>query len=248
MKLLSKFILLFINRQHRLTGNFCIMQKLLIAILSSATFITLGILDINKVEAASIINGIGLDNPLDNPTQTITFEEIDLPIGTEITTQYSGLGVTFSNLFLSTPVRRRPVNFNLHHRILSNFDATLSGPFGPFSINFLQQQTAVEFTLLTNTGISTFTALLNGVVIETFDARTILDGRRYGFSGILFDEIRVNPGGSNLAAGIDDLQLSSPTFTSVPETSSVLGLLSMGALSIGFCHKRRQKTTSNLSR
>jgi hypothetical protein len=220
------------------------MQKLLIAILSSATFITLGILDINKVEAASIINGTGLDNP----TQTITFEEIDLPIGTEITTQYSGLGVTFSNLFLSTPVRRRPVNFNLHHRILSNFDATISGPFSPFSINFLQEQTAVEFTLLTNTGISTFTALLNGVVVETFDARTILDGRRYGFSGILFDEIQVNPGGSNTAASIDNLQLSPLTSTSVPETSSVLGLLSMGALSIGFCHKRRQKTTSNLSR
>ena len=222
------------------------MQKLLIAILSSATFITLGILDINKVEAASIINGFGLNNP----TQTITFDEIDFPIGTEITTQYSGLGVTFSNLFLSTPVRRRPVNFNLHHRILSNFDATLSGPFGPFSINFLQEQTAVEFTLLTNTGISTFTALLNGVVIETFNAETQLEltDNFYGFSGILFDEIQVNPGGSNTAAGIDNLQLSPLTSTSVPETSSVLGLLSMGALSIGFCHKRRQKTTSNLSR
>jgi hypothetical protein len=104
--------------------------------LSSATFITLGILDINKVEAASIINGTGLDNP----TQTITFEEIDLPIGTEITTQYSGLGVTFSNLFLSTPVRRRPVNFNLHHRILSNFDATISGPFSPFQSIFYRSK------------------------------------------------------------------------------------------------------------
>jgi hypothetical protein len=219
------------------------MQKLLIAILSSVTFITLGTLDINKVEAASITNGFGLDNP----TQTITFDEIDFPIGTEITTQYSGLGVTFSNLFLYT---ERQGSFNLNDNILSNFDVTLSGPFGPFSINFLQQQTAAAFALITNPGISTFTALLNGVVIETFNAETQLEltDNFYGFSGILFDEIQVNPGGSNTAAGIDNLQLSPLTSTSVPETSSVLGLLSMGALSIGFCHKRRQKTTSNLSR
>lgn len=219
------------------------MQKLLIPILSSATFITLGTLDINKVEAASIINGFGLNNP----TQTITFDEIDFPIGTEITTQYSGLGVTFSNLFVYT---EREGSFNLNDNILSNFDITLSGPYGPFSINFLQQQTAVAFALITNEGISTFTALLNGVVIETFNAETQLEltDNFYGFSGILFDEIQVNPGGSNTAAGIDNLQLSPLTSTSVPETSSVLGLLSMGALSIGFCHKRRQKTTSNLSR
>jgi hypothetical protein len=219
------------------------MQKLLIAILSSATFITLGTLDINKVEAASIINGFGLNNP----TQTITFDEIDFPIGTEITTQYSGLGVTFSNLFVYT---EREGSFNLNDNILSNFDITLSGPYGPFSINFLQQQTAVAFALITNEGISTFTALLNGVVIETFNAETQLEltDNFYGFSGILFDEIQVNPGGSNTAAGIDNLQLSPLTSTSVPETSSLLGLLSMGALSIGFCHKRRQKTTSNLSR
>jgi hypothetical protein len=196
------------------------------------------------VEAAPIINGFGLDNP----TETITFNGTDFPIGTEITTQYSGLGVNFSNLFVdyaALQTRQR----NSTDKVLSNFDVTRSGPFGPFSINFLQQQTDVAFLLRTNLGISTFTALLNGVVIETFNAETVLlITKFYGFSGILFDEIQVNPGGSNTAAGIDNLQLSPLTSTSVPETSSVLGLLSMGALSIGFCHKRRQKTTSNLSR
>ena len=185
-------------------------------------------------QAASLTNTTGLTNP----TQTINFNEVSLGEGEKVTDQFSSLGVSFTNLYNTTLYNG---SFpNIGGNSLGNFPDPY-GTFieGPFSIKFNTNQSAAAFAMVSNPGTSIFTALLNGAVVETFNAVTEYSGNFYGFTDILFDEILVNPAQETNGAGlIDNLQtVAAP----VPEPASTLGLLTLGAMGAGSMLKRKQQ-------
>lgn len=202
--------------------NGSIVSGLVIATLLSITSL--------NVAATPIINNTGIASP----ARTISFSESTFPTGTEITNQYASLGATFSpGLFYDVQPIFFPTDF------LANFN--VSGLFyNPASIVFSQDQTAAAFAMQTNPGTSTFEALLNGVVVESFNAATTLSvlpdlsnaSNFYGFTGITFNEIRITapPNGS---FQIDNLQLSN----AVPEPATI-ALMGIGLVGMGFSRKR----------
>jgi hypothetical protein len=143
---------------------------------------------------------------------------VSLSNGDVLTTQFSGLSVTFSDLIydtllipasgLSAPVASKP--------------ASPSDP--TFDMFFTSDMTAAAFQMVGNTGVSTFQAFLNDVLVEGFTAvSTIPSTTYYGFTGILFDQIRVFPAGPTLGAGasIDNIEFTRAP-TAVPEPASLL--------------------------
>ena len=122
-------------------------------------------------------------------------------------------------------------NFNAN--TLVNFDNTNRVTAPTFSINFSEDQSAAAFAMATNPGTSTFTALLDGAVLESFSTATTLDDSNnfYGFSGIMFDEISVAPGGFANQMSLDNIQTQASATAAVPfEFSPTLGLLLAGGL------------------
>jgi len=65
--------------------------------------------------------------------------------------------------------------------------------YNPFVIKFAQPVTAAAFEMVTNGHTDTFTALLKGVVVESFTHKTG-GWAYYGFTGIMCDEIQVHIG------------------------------------------------------
>ena len=166
--------------------------------------------------AAPLTNAFGLLTP----QTTITFSEVSLAHGDVLTTQFSALGVTFSGLTydsllipgsgLSTPVASKPAS---------------PGVF-TFDIFFTSDVTDAAFQMVGNTGTSTFQAFLDGVLVESFTAfSTVPSTTYYGFTGILFDQIRVSPCCPVLGAGasIDNLQFTRAT--TIPETEQIVALI-----------------------
>lgn len=138
--------------------------------------------------------------------------------GTALTNQYSSLGVTFSGLF--------QYNGDTRPNIDTFAAANFSPITNPFLISFAQSQSQAAFSLVTNTGTSTFDALLNNSVVDTFSTATTSTSSNnfYGFTGVTFDAIRVTAAPSG-AAIIDNIQLGTATAQSVPEPFSIIGTL-----------------------
>jgi hypothetical protein len=181
---------------------------------------------VESANALSLQNSTGLASP----DQTITFDEFVVSQDASITNEYSSLGVTFSpNLYFDTQY-----NFpNITPNSLSNFGVfSGSSPITPVSIFFNQAQNAAAFSVITQLGTSTFTALLDGSVVETFNAPTTFGDPNnfYGFTGVVFDEIQITPGGDANIMNLDNLQTGTAS-TPVPfEFSPTLGLLLVGGL------------------
>ena len=108
------------------------------------------------------------------------------------------------------------------------------GSGSPFSITFSEDQSAAAFAMVTDIGgTSTFTALLDGAVVESFSTATAFNDSNnfYGFSDIVFDEINVSVVSSDNAMILDNLQTQASATAAVPfEFSPTLGLLLAGGL------------------
>ena len=126
---------------------------------------------------------------LASPDQTITFDEHTFVNGTFITNQYSDFGVVFSPaLEYSTPDFGDP---NIVPPWL------FTGPTGltAIDISFTNNVDAAALTLVTSASTtSTFTALFNGNVIESFSASTdsTSSSNFFGFTNIQFNELAIS--------------------------------------------------------
>jgi hypothetical protein len=133
------------------------------------------------------------------------------------------LGVTFSGLFSNTTNAGYP---NISVPAARNFSGWNSN--STFLISFTQSQSQAAFSLATGgSGTSTFQALLNNSVVDTFSIATDTNNSNnfYGFTGVTFDTIKVMAGGSFNSAFIDNIQFSPATAQNVPEPFSIIGTL-----------------------
>jgi hypothetical protein len=191
----------------------------------AASILGFGIVSVNPAQAASLVNGSGISNL----GTTITFDEIPLANGIALTNQYSSLGVTFTGLFYNPFPNPFP---NINPPSAGNFPDELLNSINPFVISFAQSQSAAAFSLATGfAGTSTFEALLNGTVVDSFSSATDfrIANNFYGFTGVTFDAIRVSAGGPTL---IDNIQFTSATAQNVPEPFTIIGTLVGGTAAV----------------
>src|SRR3954471_3485699 len=98
-----------------------------------------------------------------NPGTTITFDELVLPDYTFFTTQYASLGISFAPSVFYAP----PANIgNLQGHDVSNFDDK-NNLVTPLTINFTKTQYGAAFAMDGDSTLYTFTALLNGVAVDS---------------------------------------------------------------------------------
>jgi len=185
-----------------------------------------------SVRADPLVNNTGLTAP----GTTITFSEVVLATDTPVTNQFASFGATFSpNLYYDPQAGLFPTP------ALGNYNNSSFPLINPASILFTQDVTAAAVAVQTGTGTTAFTALLDGVVVETFTAPTDSFGGNasnfYGFTNIVFNELRIQ---ANPAFVIDNLQFNVSGAAAIPEPGT-LALLLVGGLttSAGFLRRRR---------
>jgi hypothetical protein len=111
------------------------------------------------------------------------------------------------------------------------------------SIRFGTPVTAAALALQSNPGTTTFTALLNGVIVESFATGTTLSflpdlshaSDFYGFSGILFDELTIS---NDFESEFGIFQIDNVQYTAVPEPTALL-LLGAGLATLAARRSRR---------
>lgn len=183
------------------------------------------------------------DTGLASPTTTITFNEVAVAQNAAVTNQFAALGATFTGLFMDPCVANSGNYFpNMSGRALGNFSGC-SSPAGehPFSIVFEDDVSEAAFVMIGNGGFPSLTALLNGSVVETGLGAGVTYSTSYnwyGFTGIVFDEIQVNPAvfQNYSTIRIDNLQfVTAPAGggSNLPEpATAVLLLFGFGALAL----------------
>jgi hypothetical protein len=186
---------------------------------------------------ADTINGS--PTGLASPAETITFDEILLPMNTTLTNQYASLGVTFSpNVFYSPQTGFGNVQGN----DIGNFTFNGQGPTDPVTISFTGALSAAAFSMDGDFTPYLFEALLGGSVVDSFTASSVgvSNSDFYGFSNENFDAIRITRTGAGDGPFwvADNIQLSSSVRTvSEPATLLMLGL---GLTTIGIMFRRRK--------
>ena len=179
----------------------------------------------STTQADFLVNGFGLNNP----EQTIGFDELGLPFDTQITNQYDG--VSFSSGVFQSPQDLDGLGiFNFDENWIGNFPSTFEAT-NPYSVFFDDLVDSAAFAFVSNDGITEFTALLNGNVVDSNSTFTQVSDPNnfFGFEGIVFNEIQifVDPTSTEGGGGIDNLQ-----FNTVPEPSTfvVCAILAATAL------------------
>jgi hypothetical protein len=151
------------------------------------------------------------------------------------------LGVTFLGLYYNPLTISLP---NISPPSAGNFTSGSTG-VNPFTISFSQIQSRAAVALATSPNPSTtFEALLNNTVVDSFTAATGEQNTSnfYGFTGVNFDTIRINTTGVNGSlALIDNIQFGSAA-TAVPEPFTVIGTLIGGTAAVRMRKKLAART------
>ena len=228
------------------------MKKILIIVLrSTCTFLLLNPVDIaqgaNFIGDSGFTSEIGLSDPmLEIPETKITFGESIFPDNTEITDQYSNLGIELEAIFdlggttftggllyqrFSTipnfPTPPDNSNPNLWQEVVN------SSPFSSnFSVQFTEATSAAAVALTsTIQAEATFTALRNDSIVGSFTEQVFqtIENNFYGFQGIIFDEIAITTrslGSENPNIIMGEVQRGEfEPIVEIPEKTSVISLL-----------------------
>jgi len=191
-------------------------------------------------KAAFFQNGTGLSGPI----STVTFDEIILPYLTQVTTQYNSLGVTLS------PFGYYFTESNNGLNAVSNFVPNGYGG-SRFAMDVIFSAPVTEAALQAigpSDATAIFTAYLGSSSVELASAALDQGGlaHYYGFDGITFDRISINPyapSGDPFGAGwrspliLDNIQRAEGTPN--PPTSEAPGPLPWLGAGIAFSYSRR---------
>lgn len=207
-------------------------RELIMNIKSILAAALLVVSSVTGASAATVNNTTGLTAPV----TTITFSEVSgIAAGAVVTDQFAAFGATFGSLSSSAGLYF--ANNGNPGAGLQNF---FPDTYNPFSIKFSGTVTEAAFAMITNGYTDKFTALLNGVVVESFTAPTG-NWRYYGFTGIAFDEIQVEIGTGSTASNrhmrLDNLQIGAISAVPLPAG----GLLLLSGLFGVAAFKRRKK-------
>jgi hypothetical protein len=169
---------------------------------------------------------------------------------TLVTNQFQAEGVDFSGIYYN-PVGPDPGTPNNSGNNVGDFAAFVPA-INPHFIDFVnpttglpQVVTSADFSLASQPATATITALLAGVPVEQFTPATNLaqTNNIFGFTGIAFDSISISitpdPDAQTQdhADLIDNIQFQ---LVAVPEPSSFVGLLGLGATGLFFAARRRK--------
>lgn len=171
------------------------------------------------VRAATMSYGTGLSSP------AFTIDFTGQADGSTVDAAYSGLGVTFGGLYVTSvlgstlPPTTAPA--------AANFQGGTTNAV--FTIGFSKAVTDVAFFLYTDGFGTTITSSLAGATVETVGAGTYLSSGAdfFGFTNSAFDLITVSVLGSGTAV-IDNVQVGA--VADVPEPGSALLLAGMAGM------------------
>jgi len=166
-----------------------------------------------------------------NPGATITFEENVLPNYVAVTSQYAAFGVSFAPAIYYAPASGLG---NLQGHQVSNFDDK-GNVVTPLTINFTKTQFGAAFSMDGDFAPFTFTALLNGVPVDSFTSVVGISTSDYfGFTNEAFNSISITQAGPGAPYYlIDNIQM-----LPAPEPST-LAFLGTGMLGLVGVAKRR---------
>ena len=151
------------------------------------------------VTTASSTLAATISTELINPDTTITFNEIILATNTPLLANYQSLGVTFDGVFYDPAQGAGTLSGDLINGFsghsVGNFTSFQGGHVQDFGIQFVNDVDAFSIRLLSNTQFTRFEAFLNGGLVETVDVVTngafSLTSEAFGFTSIIFDEVRI---------------------------------------------------------
>jgi hypothetical protein len=127
-------------------------------------------------------------------TQITNFSEIPLPANTPVTTQYAGLGITFSPGVFYDP--QNGTEFGLPLNDVGNYQDFSTAHVDPVTINFSQVQTGVEFLMAADGTPYLFEALNGGQAVDFFTTTVNSPALFYGFFNVPFDQIEISQAGT----------------------------------------------------
>lgn len=212
----------------------------------------MGVLTRRTLSAAAVISGVALTSApeayaaffqngtgLSEPTFTITFDEILLPNRTPVTNQYESFGLSFSPTVYYAEGINGVTNF---------LDG--EGPFFAVDVIFADPVIEAAVQVITSrptlTAEATFTAYLGGSQVESGIGR-LGTGNYFGFSGVSFDRISIDPYdsadlGLRFPILLDNIQRPAEVIDN-PQVPAPLPLLGVGA-AFGYSRKLRKRIKS----
>lgn len=141
---------------------------------------------------------------LAEPVSTITFDELEIADGAEVSAQFADRGVTLlPNMFYRTG--DHPDWQNVEGPNLRSGDPEVN----PFSVKFGSALTSAALIAIAQPPVpTTITAKLNGTEVESFETTVSIDNpdNYFGFEDITFDEIEIEYDGDTRLR-IDNIQL-----------------------------------------
>ncbi len=146
-------------------------------------------------------------NGLNQPQQTIDFENINLPLYTSLTNQYAGVNFSGATFFDPTSPNAPPFP-NVTGNRISNFIPEQS--VRDFSMSFTSNLSAIGFSLISQPGDTTIKALLDGKIVESqiFHTDLTSSGNFLGFQGLKFNQVQISKNSYDRAFQLDNLQFT----------------------------------------